>query len=136
MTGTDIRADITSIPLPDESVDFFICSHVLEHVENDDQAVRELYRITRKGGSGILMAPIIIGLKTTVVNSSATTGEERWRLFGQNDHVRLYAHDGFVNKIKNNGFSVKELGVDYFGDKVFRSLGFKKTSILYLAEKK
>ena len=59
----------------------------------------------------------------------------RWRLYGQNDHVRLYAHDDYVNKISRHGFGVEELGESYFGEDVFRSLGLKRTSILYVVSK-
>jgi ubiquinone/menaquinone biosynthesis C-methylase UbiE len=79
---------------------------VLEHVESDDKAISELYRITKKSGSGILMASVIIGLKDTLENPSITDDEGRWRNFGQNDHVRLYAHDDYLCKIKCHGFTV------------------------------
>jgi ubiquinone/menaquinone biosynthesis C-methylase UbiE len=135
MEGVDFRENIMSISFEDESFELFICSHVLEHVESDDQAIRELYRITKKGGYGILMAPIIIGLDKTIEDPAVKDEANRWRLFGQNDHVRLYAHDDYVNKISSNGFLVEELGERYFGKKVFRSLGLKSTSILYVVTK-
>ena len=130
MEGVDFRENIMSISFEDESFELFICSHVLEHVESDDQAIRELYRITKKG-----MAPIIIGLDKTIEDPAVKDEANRWRLFGQNDHVRLYAHDDYVNKISSNGFLVEELGERYFGKKVFRSLGLKSTSILYVVTK-
>lgn len=66
MEGVDYKVDIMNIPLANESVEFFICSHVLEHVESDDKAIQELYRITKTGGCGILMAPISVGLDHTL----------------------------------------------------------------------
>lgn len=135
MDNVDYRVDIQNIPFNDESYDFFICSHVLEHVESDDQAIKELYRITKTGGCGILVAPIIVGLDKTVEDPSVTDAAGRWRLFGQDDHVRLYAHDDFVNKVRRHGFNVKELGESYFGEDVFRSLGLTRTSILYVVSK-
>ncbi|MGH8762601.1 MAG: class I SAM-dependent methyltransferase, partial [Nitrosospira sp.] len=53
MGAVDYKVDMMNMPFDDESFDFFICSHVLEHVENDNQSIKELYRITKKGGSGI-----------------------------------------------------------------------------------
>jgi SAM-dependent methyltransferase len=135
MENVDCNVDMMDMPLKDESYDFFICSHVLEHVGSDDQAIRELYRITKKGGSGILMAPIIVGLDKTIEDPAVKDEANRWRLFGQNDHVRLYAHDDYVKKIRNNDFLIEELGERYFGKKVFRSLGLKRTSILYVVTK-
>ena len=135
MKNVDFVENIMSTSFEDESFDFFICSHVLEHVENDDRAIQELYRITKKGGSGILMAPIIVGLKSTIEDPTVTSEEGRWGMFGQYDHVRLYAHDDYVKKIRRRGFSIKEFGRDYFGANTFRCLGLKKTSILYVVEK-
>lgn len=132
MDGVDYKVDMMNMPFDDESFNFFICSHVLEHVESDDQAIKELYRITKPGGRGILMAPIIIGLEATVEDPSVEDEAGRWRLYGQNDHVRLYAHDDYVNKIRRHGFRVEELGERYFGEEVFRTLGLTRTSILYV----
>lgn len=135
MQGVDFQVDLMDIPFADSSCDFFICSHVLEHVPDDGRAVRELCRITRAGGCGILMAPIIVGLQHTLEDSTVTDEADRWRLYGQNDHVRLYAHDDYVRKIESNGFRVEQLGIDYFGAEVFAALGLKSTSILYIARK-
>lgn len=135
MENVDYKVDMMDMPFDDESFDFFICSHVLEHVESDDQAIKELYRITKPGGRGILMAPIILGLENTIEDPSVKDDAGRWGLYGQNDHVRLYAHDDYVNKIRSHGFRVEELGESYFGAEVFRSLGLTHTSILYVVSK-
>jgi SAM-dependent methyltransferase len=135
MDGCDFKVDMIDLPFDNESYDFFICSHVLEHIESDDMAISELYRITKKGGCGILMSPIILGLKDTLENRSITSEAERWRNFGQNDHVRLYAHDAYIRKIKKHGFSVQELGRRYFGFEIFVRLGLKISSILYVVNK-
>lgn len=135
MDDVDYKVDMMDMPFDDESFDFFICSHVLEHVDSDDQAIEELYRITKHGGHGLLMAPIIVGLEKTVEDPSVKDEASRWRLYGQNDHVRLYAHDDYVNKIRSHGFRVEELGEEYFGEDIFRLLGLKQTSILYVVSK-
>lgn len=135
MEDCDFKIDLLDMSFDDESYDFFICSHVLEHVESDDKAISELFRITKKGGCGILMAPIIVGLESTVEDPSVKDEAGRWQYFGQNDHVRLYAHDDYVNKIKSHGFAVQELGVKHFGKDVFERLGLKNSSILYVVSK-
>jgi SAM-dependent methyltransferase len=135
MDGVDRKVDIMDMPFETGSCDFFICSHVLEHVESDDRAIRELHRITTPGGRGILVAPIVVGLARTVEDPSVSDEAGRWRLFGQNDHVRLYAHEDYVDKIRTNGFRVDQLGMEYFGEEVFRLLGLKSTSILYVVSK-
>jgi SAM-dependent methyltransferase len=135
MAGTHCIADLMHLPFSDASFDFFICSHVLEHVEDDDQAIDELYRITARDGRGILMAPIIVGLPATLEDPSVVSEGERWKHFGQNDHLRLYAHDDFVRKIKRHGFLLEELGIRHFGARVYTRLGLKRTSILYIVKR-
>lgn len=135
MDTVDYKIDIMDMPFDDESFDFFICSHVLEHVDSDDQAIQELYRIAKHGSCGILMAPIIVGLENTVEDPNVKDDAGRWRLYGQNDHVRLYAHDDYVHKIRSHGFHVEELGERFFGETVFQALGLKRTSILYVVRK-
>lgn len=60
---------------------------------------------------------------------------QRWKHFGQYDHVRLYAHDDYVEKLEVNGFVLDQLDIEYFGEKLFKQLGMKATSILYIVRK-
>lgn len=130
--GVDDRADITQMGLyPDATFDAFLCSHVLEHVSDDAAALRELYRILKPGGWGVLMVPLIPYLDATLEIPAATEAE-RWRLFGQGDHVRLYAKGDFLHRISQVGFRVEQLGVDHFGRKVFERCGIAIGSILYV----
>ena len=52
-------ADISNMQFADESYDCVYASHVLEHVADDEQAVREIHRILRPGGVAILPVPIV-----------------------------------------------------------------------------
>lgn len=133
--NVDHNVDLLDLPFESDSFDFFICSHILEHVQDDRQAIRELFRITKPNGCGILMAPIIVGLEKTIEDPTITSGGERWHLFGQDDHVRLYSHDDYVQRIESAGFVLEQLGSTYFGEKNFDRLGLKQTSILYIARK-
>lgn len=55
--GLDIVCDITSIPEPDDSFDAILCVEVLEHLPKPLDALRELARLLRPGGTLILTAP-------------------------------------------------------------------------------
>jgi SAM-dependent methyltransferase len=53
----DETMDVRSLALPDEAFDFVLCSHVLDIVEEHDEAVAELHRVTRLGGTVLIQAP-------------------------------------------------------------------------------
>ena len=136
MEGVDVSVDITNMPEVDSnSYDILICSHVLEHVNDDKKALSELYRVLKPGGWGIIMVPIILAIDEIDEDPQVTDVGERWRRFAQYDHVRLYSKAGFVKRVEDAGFSLKQLGVDYFGESVFKQIGITNKSVLYVAEK-
>jgi SAM-dependent methyltransferase len=131
----DDRVDITAMPLyPEGRFDAFICSHVLEHVMDDHAAMRELLRVLRPGGWGIAMVPINLAAKFDE-DITVTDEGERWRRFGQGDHVRCYTKDVFTSRLRDAGFIVRELGASHFGASTFARCGITPKSVLYVVEK-
>ena len=53
----DIVAFGDTIPLPDESQDFVVSSHVLEHFPNPIKALKEWYRLVKPGGIIFMIVP-------------------------------------------------------------------------------
>jgi SAM-dependent methyltransferase len=53
----DIICDITRIPLPDEAVDFILCTEVFEHIPDPAAALAEFSRLLKVGGSVLITAP-------------------------------------------------------------------------------
>jgi SAM-dependent methyltransferase len=102
----DLVLNIEDIALPDESVDFIICNHVLEHV-NPELALSQLRRILRQGGKLLLMFPIVEGLEETYRNPEVTTPRDRDLYFGQDDHLQLFGRD-IRNTIANAGLLLTE----------------------------
>ena len=103
----DMHFDIQHIPLEDESFDAVICNHILEHVEDDHQAMREILRILRKGGWGVILSPIDMQREETFEDDTITDEAERTRIFGQYDHRRIYGRD-YAKRLKKAGFEVYE----------------------------
>jgi SAM-dependent methyltransferase len=136
MGGVDDKVDVTDMRLYDDNqFDFFICSHILEHVSDDRKALSELYRILKPQGLGILMVPIVLGLAEIDEDPSVSDESERWRRFGQYDHVRIYSKDGFIKRVKGAGFLIHQYGKESFGEKIFAQNGITNQSILYVVEK-
>lgn len=53
----NIVSDIVDIPVESESFDSVLCAEVFEHIPNPIDAVAELSRVTKKGGTLLLTAP-------------------------------------------------------------------------------
>jgi len=60
---------------------------------------------------------------------------DRWRRFGQDDHIRLYNRAGFVERVESAEFLVRQLNINYFGRRIFLRYGFSPSSVVYIAEK-
>ncbi len=55
----DIVGDVHDLPLEDNSVDAIICIALLEHVEEPQKAVREMYRVLKPGGYIFIYVPFL-----------------------------------------------------------------------------
>lgn len=106
----DLHFDVQQIPLADNSVEVILCNHLLEHVADDRAAMREMYRILRPGGWGILLSPVELDREQTYEDDSITDPAERTRIFGQYDHRRIYGND-YVERLRQAGFDA--LDIDY-----------------------
>jgi SAM-dependent methyltransferase len=133
-TGTKY-IDILDIDLPDESFDAVICNHVFQYIEEDRKAMRELYRVLKKGGWAIMQVPINKSLQKTYEDPSITDPLEREKAFGLKDHVRFYAMD-YVDRLKEAGFITKV--DDYtaeFSDEDNFKFGFWKGDAVFYCTK-
>ena len=106
----DIHFDVQQIPLADGSFDTIICNHIMEHIEDDRLAMRELYRILKPNGWGVILSPVDESRATTFEDDSITDPAERTRIFGQYDHRRIYGRD-YAARLEEAGFEVAE--IDY-----------------------
>ena len=79
---------------------------VLEHIPDDRQAMRELFRLLKPGGIALLSVPINPTRYETHENPAITGADARWAHFSAHDHVRYYGMD-FADRLKDVGFSVE-----------------------------
>lgn len=101
----DVKLDIQQMPFKDDEFDVVICNHVLEHVPDDRKALREIFRVLRRGGFAILQVPTAYQMEKTIEDPTVTDPEERQRLFRQKDHYRLYGKD-YLERIMGAGFVI------------------------------
>lgn len=83
---------ITAIPYPDNSFDVVFALDVIEHIQDDEMAMCEIYRVLRLGGSAIISVPAFQSL---------------WGITDElSHHVRRYRRIQIAAKLKKAGFQV------------------------------
>jgi hypothetical protein len=131
----DLHFDLHDIPLEDNQYEVIFCNHVMEHVKDDLQCMKELYRIMKPGGWGILQVPIDASRNETYEDWSITTPAEREKHFLQYDHVRLYGLN-YPKRLEEAGFKVDI--IDFSEDlptEVFERYRIPKEELLYVVRK-
>ncbi len=93
------KVDLTKLEFADQSFEIIGHSHVLEHIENDDAALRECFRCLRIGGVLVLALPIQTDFTFPV------EGEYH------GDNALVYRRNGWdlIDKLKTTGFQVEVL---------------------------
>jgi SAM-dependent methyltransferase len=59
MRNVDHKVDLQDLPFDDSSYDFIFASHVLEHIPDDQMAIREIRRVLKPNGVAILPVPVV-----------------------------------------------------------------------------
>jgi SAM-dependent methyltransferase len=127
---SDTSYDIRNIDSPEENYDLIICYHILEHIDSDTMAMKELWRVLKKGGYCLVQTPFKEG--DIFEDYSKTTPKEREIYFGQSDHVRIYSINGLKNRLENVGFEVE---VRNFKEKPENIYGFSESETVLICSK-
>jgi len=109
----DLEIDITKIDFDQNFFDVIICNHVLEQLDDDFIALKELFRVLKKDGFAILQSPISRTLETTYENKSLSTADDYLREYGQPDMRRIFGQD-YQNRLESVGFKVDIYKPDTF----------------------
>jgi SAM-dependent methyltransferase len=131
----DLHFDLHQIPLEENRFDVIFCNHVLEHVDDANQCMRELFRVMKPGGWGIMQVPQDFDRDITFEDPSIKSEEDRERYYWQKDHVRLFGKD-YPNWLENEGFKVEvfEKEKHYSTDQIQR-FRLQEKEILYIVRK-
>lgn len=102
-------ADATRLAFSDNSFDLLIANHILEHIPEDEKAMREMHRVLTPDGIAVLQVPYSETLPYTLEEPTIDDPQRQATLFGQRDHVRIYALEDYLRRLKAAGFSVRLL---------------------------
>lgn len=91
-----VRGDALALPFPDASFDRVIASEILEHIPDDVQAMAELARVLRPGGT---MAITVPRAGPEFVNWSLS--DEYHNVPG--GHVRIYRRSQLIGRLEGTG---------------------------------
>lgn len=97
--------DATAIPKPDNLYDVVICIHVLQHVEDDAKALREIFRVLKPGGWAILNSRMDPMSATTREISNADLSKDQRDVMHADALYRVYGQD-FKLRLERAGFAV------------------------------
>ena len=89
-----LQFDLTRCPLPDNFADIIILLNVLEHINDDEAAVAQLFRIVRPGGAVIIELP---------ASPSLFDVYDRVLM-----HHRRYTMCGLTRLVQRHGFVVEK----------------------------
>ena len=118
------HGDITHMQYLSNSVDFFLCFHVLEHVQDERRALSEIQRILKPSGCAIVQVPIDWDLKRTYEYPEPNPRESY--------HVRRYGAD-FEQRVTDFGFKVTQVRVnDYLSKSEIAYLKLSEEPIFFL----
>ena len=129
-----VKMDVTDIPFDENSFDAIFCSHVMEHIPDDLQALKEFFRVLNPGGWAVFIVPIRMH-KMTDADLDVTDPKEREKRFGQHDHVRFYGKD-FADRLQKAGFKVAPVkATDLIEADKLEYMGLREKEILFYCQK-
>lgn len=116
-----VVADIHRIPFDDESFDLTICSSTLEHVIDPPRAMSELRRVTKRGGTLLILMPNYFGSAGILRALKRLRGKNEFSEIGQPiNHVLMLPVMAW--KVRRLGFKVTAID----GERHYVRIPFKK----------
>ena len=129
-----VKMDLHDIPFEEDTFDVVLCNHVMEHVMDDIQCMREIVRVLKPGGWAIIQSPTY-NLEETYEDPSIVDPQAREEAYGQDDHLRKYGRD-YGDRLRQAGFRVTEDDyVKHFTPEQIRWYALLPEELIYFCEK-
>ncbi|MDE7310481.1 MAG: class I SAM-dependent methyltransferase [Eubacterium sp.] len=102
--------NLKKIPFHDNSIDAAVCLNVLEHIENDKRALKEIFRVMKGGGIVCFVVPY---------------GKNLYDYYDESIfHKRRYGKKELAKKVCSAGFKVTY--ENYIGTVIYPAFAIKK----------
>lgn len=124
-------------------MDVIICANVLEQVGDDEETLREIYRILKTDGVCVTMISALHrgndrprGTEEAKEKEETETPEKSWRRFGFEGVKRIYHKETLVSMADKVGFEVNAADMEWFGTEYYEQCGFGEHAQLFMLTKK
>lgn len=132
--AADKVIDVTDICYPEETFDYVIINHVLEHIKAERSAMLEIKRVLKTDGKVIFSMPICETDNTYEADRNLSE-EECLKMYGQKDHVRLYGRD-VKEHMEEYGYKIKEYKVcDILSSQDIKNMRLIAKDKIFIGEK-
>ena len=102
-------ASAQELPFTNNSFNVVIIKHIVEHLPNPEKAIKEIGRVTEKGGTLILATPNLDSLLKPWKG-------DKWIGYQDPTHISLKRPAEWFSYIKDAGFTIKRAFADGFWD--------------------
>lgn len=99
--GIDVVADIHDLPFDVESFDSVVAIETLEHVADPKQAISEMHRVLRQGGSFLVAIPFMFHVHADPYDLTRLTGEGLQRLCSAFSGVDVRPYGGRLHVVSD-----------------------------------
>jgi phosphoheptose isomerase len=103
---------LASARYPDEYFDVVVMHHVIEHLDDPEDAILETYRILRRGGVLLLGTP-------DFDSGCARRFGDKYRLLHDPTHISLFSNDSMHRFLRDHGFVIDRVDYPFFETRHF-----------------
>jgi 2-polyprenyl-3-methyl-5-hydroxy-6-metoxy-1,4-benzoquinol methylase len=115
-------ASVENLPFDPEMFSAVVGVDILEHVENPSQAIKEVYRVLKKGGSGFFYVPCE-GNEGCIYKRLGHHDRKKRQI----GHIQQFTADEVIRLFEEANFTIKRVRyTDYFIGQIFDYLFFRQ----------
>lgn len=100
-----LEDDLNNTRLPSDAFDFFVSLGVIEHFYDSKKMLDNLFKVTKKGGEGLISVPNIYSIHTVTRPISKLLG--KWKI----GYEKSFSPKQLKILVENSGFEVMHFGV-------------------------